>query len=130
MRNRLSLLRERAGLTQPELADKWQTTKTTIWRLENSQQPLSEKWIKLAKETFNCTVTDLFNEELDDDYSTTTPSDVTSLASNKRNSDWDEPVTGPGVALALDAVMKQYKEKLLTADEFKAAKAAILGLKK
>jgi transcriptional regulator with XRE-family HTH domain len=54
-RNYLRAWREKAGLTQEELADKAGTTKAVISLLENEKRPLSSKWLRKFAEALGTT---------------------------------------------------------------------------
>lgn len=54
-RNYLRQWREKAKLSQEELADKVGTTKSVISLLENEKRPLSSKWLRKLAEALNTT---------------------------------------------------------------------------
>ncbi len=57
--NRIREIREAAGLTQEELAEKAGTTATQIWRLENEHVQLNVSWMARLAEALACTPSDL-----------------------------------------------------------------------
>lgn len=54
-RNYLRAWREKAGMTQDELAEKAGTTKAVISLLENEKRPLSSKWLRLFADVLGTT---------------------------------------------------------------------------
>lgn len=54
-RNYLRQWREKAGLSQEELADRVGTTKSVISLLENEKRPLSSKWLRKLAEALGTT---------------------------------------------------------------------------
>lgn len=56
------MLRERAGLTQEELARRCNTTHSTIQRLESGLRRLSDPWIWKLSKALNCHPGELFAE--------------------------------------------------------------------
>ena len=54
-RNYLKQWRKKAGLTQQELADKVETTKSVISLLESEERPLSAKWLRKLADALGTT---------------------------------------------------------------------------
>lgn len=54
-RNYLRQWREKAGLSQEELAEKVETTKGVISLLENEKRPLSSKWLRKLADALGTT---------------------------------------------------------------------------
>jgi transcriptional regulator with XRE-family HTH domain len=57
--NRIREIREAAGLTQEQLADKVGTTGNHIWRLESGRSRLSQGWMTRLAEALACSPADL-----------------------------------------------------------------------
>lgn len=57
--NRIKEIREAAGLTQEELAEKVGTTGNHIWRLESGGTKLTHEWMTRLAEALACTPADL-----------------------------------------------------------------------
>lgn len=57
--NRIKEIREAAGLTQPELAEKVGTTTNHIWRLESGKTKLTVEWMTRLAEALACHPADL-----------------------------------------------------------------------
>ena len=62
MSNRLKLLRDLAGLTQEQLAEKLGTTKQTVGRLEKSQRRLDEDWVFRIVDVLGCHPGEIWQE--------------------------------------------------------------------
>ena len=57
--NRIREIRDAAGMTQEELAEKVGTTANHIWRLETGRTNLTHEWMSRLAEALNCTPADL-----------------------------------------------------------------------
>lgn len=60
MPNRIKILREERDWTQEALAERINTTHSTIQRLESGKRELKEKWVRLLSKAFNCHPGELF----------------------------------------------------------------------
>ncbi|WP_294195887.1 S24 family peptidase [uncultured Sphingomonas sp.] len=64
MANNIKKLRERAELTQQQLADRVGTGKSTIVKLERGERPLHDRWLTRISEALDCQPTDLLDDDV------------------------------------------------------------------
>lgn len=62
-RNRLRLLRKRAGISQARLAQLSGVSQPAISQLENDERPLTLDWMRVFARIFGVTVADLLDDE-------------------------------------------------------------------
>lgn len=65
--NRIRAMRNARNMTQEELAEKVNTTKQQIWRLENGQRQLTQEWLVRLSKALNCSIVDLLVKRDDED---------------------------------------------------------------
>ena len=82
------------GLTMEELGSPMGVKASQVEKLEKGQRKLTVQWLERLEKSFRSLGHEVTAFEIigfkDDDYSRPAPSDVTSMASKGRNSDWDE----------------------------------------
>lgn len=85
--NRIREIREAAGLTQDELAEKANTSQNTIYRLESGRMQLTQEWMERIARVLFCSPKDLIENialtELRDDVEEL-PTDAVTAAIAKR----------------------------------------------
>lgn len=64
MANRIKKYRNRAGLTQQQLADILGTGKSTVVKLERGERDLNERWLTRISKVLDCQPTDLLDEDV------------------------------------------------------------------
>lgn len=63
MGNRIKYLRNASGLTLQQLAERADTSRDTIWRLENGDRGLTDDWMRRLGEALGCKASDFLLEE-------------------------------------------------------------------
>lgn len=56
-------MRKKAGLTQPQLAEKTGSTQAAVSQYENGKRPLTLDWMKIYARVIGCSVADLLDDE-------------------------------------------------------------------